>query len=484
MPPRNDIAPPLPQNLEAERAVLGAVLLDDHAMSVAIERLRPEDFFLEEHRRIFRAMLRISEKRQAIDAITLREDLTHAGELEAAGGSAYISAIPDGLPRISNTRRYAEIVASKAVLRRLIHTAAAIEEAAFDRAAVAVDLQARAVREFQGIALQNGAAGSLGLPFENGAEVSTDDADVTWVLPGYVAAGAITELSGKVKAAGKTTFALHLARAVLDGGEFLGSRCLRGPVVYLTEQPGASFAAAMRKAGLIGRAGFNFLRWHGVRQLEWERVGEAVVEFCKRVGAVLLIVDTLGQWSGLSGDAENEAGSGLTAVRPLQLAAGAGLAVLLVRHERKSGGELGDSGRGSSAITGAVDIVLSLRRPEGNATENRRTLHAVSRFDETPTEPQVIELRPDGYALRGSRKDFATGEARRAILEAAPTCEGEAIEKSQLLATLELSGPTAQRAINGLVRDGLLDRVGAGRKGSPFRYFLPPDSFSLSKKGM
>ena len=82
---------PLPQNLEAERSILGAVLLDNHALNTAVEKLRTDDFFLPQHRRIFERMIHLGEKQQAIDTVTLMEDLTRSGELEAAGGVAYLS---------------------------------------------------------------------------------------------------------------------------------------------------------------------------------------------------------------------------------------------------------------------------------------------------------------------------------------------------------------------------------------------------------
>src|ERR1700751_5262060 len=93
-----------------------------------------------------------------------------------------------------------------------------------------------------------------------------------------------------------------------------------------------------------------------------------------------VVVDTLPQFACLKGDSENNAGDALAAMHPLLRAAADGIGVILTRHERKSGGEVGDSGRGSTALAGAVDIVLSLRRPEGNANKTHRLLQALSRF--------------------------------------------------------------------------------------------------------
>jgi replicative DNA helicase len=133
---------PLPHNLEAERSILGAVLLDNHALNAAVERIRSEDFFLPQHRRIFERMVQLGEKQHAIDTITLMEDLSRAGELEASGGVAYLSSLTDGLPRVTNVDHYARIVKEKSVLRSLIYSASAIQEqalAAGDDADVILD---------------------------------------------------------------------------------------------------------------------------------------------------------------------------------------------------------------------------------------------------------------------------------------------------------------------------------------------------------
>jgi len=121
---------PLPHNLEAERSILGAVLLDNHALNAAVERLRTDDFFLPQHRHIFERMVQLAERQQAIDTITLMEDLARRGELEAAGGVPYLSQLADGLPRVTNVDHYARIVKEKAVLRNLIHSVSAIQEQA------------------------------------------------------------------------------------------------------------------------------------------------------------------------------------------------------------------------------------------------------------------------------------------------------------------------------------------------------------------
>src|SRR5437870_12775426 len=117
MPVDATLEKPLPNNLDAERSVLGAILLDNHALNAAIENLRAEDFFLDQHRRVFTQMIALGESQQAIDLVTLTEELHRRGDLEAAGGAAYLAQLVDGVPRITNVEHYARIVKEKAILR-------------------------------------------------------------------------------------------------------------------------------------------------------------------------------------------------------------------------------------------------------------------------------------------------------------------------------------------------------------------------------
>ncbi|MFQ5720020.1 MAG: replicative DNA helicase [Acidobacteriota bacterium] len=124
-------APALPHNIEAERSVLGAVLVDNSAINVALQRLKPTDFFRDAHRRIFRAMAALSERSKAIDLITIKEELHRAGDLDSAGGPAALAALTDGVPRSANIDHYAGIVKDKAVLRDIITAASKMLDSCF-----------------------------------------------------------------------------------------------------------------------------------------------------------------------------------------------------------------------------------------------------------------------------------------------------------------------------------------------------------------
>jgi replicative DNA helicase len=112
----------LPTNHDAERSVLGAVLLDDSILAGAQQFVRDHDFHLDSHRRIFRAMARMQEGGISIDMVTLSEELGRNRELEAVGNVSYLTSLTEGLPRRDNVDGYAKIVREKARLREIIHS--------------------------------------------------------------------------------------------------------------------------------------------------------------------------------------------------------------------------------------------------------------------------------------------------------------------------------------------------------------------------
>ena len=134
-PPLSELAAPartLPHNLDAEKSVLGAILIHNDAFNSAAEVIDSRDFFRDAHRRIFDRMVALSERGGAIDFVTLKEELSRAGELDEVGGPAYIASLADGVPRSANVEYYAKIVKEKSTLRSLIHSANKILAGAYE----------------------------------------------------------------------------------------------------------------------------------------------------------------------------------------------------------------------------------------------------------------------------------------------------------------------------------------------------------------
>ena len=122
----------LPHNLEAERCVLGAILIHNEVFNIAAELVDAGDFFRHAHQRVFDKMVHLSERGQVIDLVTLKDELGRSGDLDEVGGAAYIASLADGVPRSTNVENYARIVKEKATLRSLIHSAGKILSTAYE----------------------------------------------------------------------------------------------------------------------------------------------------------------------------------------------------------------------------------------------------------------------------------------------------------------------------------------------------------------
>jgi hypothetical protein len=203
------IAPPLPSNIEAEKAVLGAILLDNHTLNTAIEKLTPMDFFVDQHRRIFKCMFDMGATAQPIDLVTLTDGLRRAGELGAAGGAAYLSELIDGVPRVSNVEHYACIVRREAVRRGFIHAAEHMRELVFGTQDVSAIIEA-SHKQFDGLAAFDSES-----IFEGGKEFEKVE-PLTFAIQDFLQNDAATIIGG-LSGQGKTWIGMSMAKALLEG---------------------------------------------------------------------------------------------------------------------------------------------------------------------------------------------------------------------------------------------------------------------------
>ncbi|MCA1850393.1 MAG: intein-containing replicative DNA helicase, partial [Acidobacteria bacterium] len=133
---------PLPHSAEAERAILGSILLDNSLVNHAIELLRPEDFYVRAHQFVFRSMIALSERGSEIDPLLLSEELRREGLLEQAGGMTIISELTYGLPHFTNVAAYAKVVKDHSLMRQLVKVANKITSEALegeDEASIILD---------------------------------------------------------------------------------------------------------------------------------------------------------------------------------------------------------------------------------------------------------------------------------------------------------------------------------------------------------
>jgi replicative DNA helicase len=123
----------LPASPDAERSILGGIILDNYLVNEATQGLLPEHFYLDSHRRIFQRMMDLNETAKPIEIISLSEELARHKELESVGGVAYISSLTDGVPRRQSIEHYVRLVKDKALLRGLIHAANGMISKALDQ---------------------------------------------------------------------------------------------------------------------------------------------------------------------------------------------------------------------------------------------------------------------------------------------------------------------------------------------------------------
>ena len=136
-----------PQNLDAEQSVLGAILLDNTALSKAFELITEEDFYRGAHRLIYQAMVELADSNEVVDQITLTAILKSKGQLEQVGGGAYVAELVQAVPSASNIRYHCKIIREKALLRGLIRTATEVVTRGYDEVGQSDDLLEYAERE-------------------------------------------------------------------------------------------------------------------------------------------------------------------------------------------------------------------------------------------------------------------------------------------------------------------------------------------------
>ena len=121
----------LPHNLDAERSVLGAIILENESIYQVLDKLSPDDFYAEGHKILFQCVTELLTASRAVDLVTLREELNRSRQLDQIGGITYIATLIDSVPTARNILHYAQIIKEKAVLRRLIQAGYEIIESSY-----------------------------------------------------------------------------------------------------------------------------------------------------------------------------------------------------------------------------------------------------------------------------------------------------------------------------------------------------------------
>ncbi|MBV8632304.1 MAG: replicative DNA helicase [Silvibacterium sp.] len=154
----------LPASVDAERSILGAILLDNHAYNEAAEKLQAADFALESHQRVFARIGELMDTNRAVDIVTLTEELAKRKEVESIGGVAYLTSLIEGLPRRLSIEDYVRIVKNKSLLRQLISICTISMTRAIDQSEDALDILNQAETDLLEVTEKGISRGFAGIP--------------------------------------------------------------------------------------------------------------------------------------------------------------------------------------------------------------------------------------------------------------------------------------------------------------------------------
>ncbi|KRM59926.1 replicative DNA helicase [Secundilactobacillus malefermentans] len=290
----NDQTPP--QNIEAEKAVLGAIFLSTDALVDSMEYLQPDDFYRRAHQLIFAVMVDLNDRDEAIDAVTVSDELTTRNQLEDIGGVNYIAELASSVPTAANAIYYAKIVSQQAILRRLIKTATDIVTQSYSQDESVDDLLAQAEQSIMNVAEDRNSSGFkpikdvLTSTFEEIDKLAQQKDTVTGLSTGYRDLDKITTglhedelmILAARPAVGKTAFALNIAQNV-------GTKTDKTVAIFSLEMSAESLVNRMLCAE--GSIDANHLRTGQLTEEEWQNLVVAMGSLSK---ANIYIDDTAG----------------------------------------------------------------------------------------------------------------------------------------------------------------------------------------------
>src|SRR5690625_87534 len=222
----NDRTPP--HNIEAEQAVIGAIFLEPEAFASASELLMPDDFYRAGHQRIFATMMKLSDRGEPIDLVTVTTMLSNEKTLDEVGGVSYLTDLASSVPTAANITYYSKIVEEKALLRRLIRTATDIVTSSFDKEDEIEDVLNEAEKNILEVSSRNNSGAFKAIKdvlidvYDNIEQLQQNDGDVTGVASGFKDLDRITSgfqrndliIVAARPSVGKTAFALNVAQNI------------------------------------------------------------------------------------------------------------------------------------------------------------------------------------------------------------------------------------------------------------------------------
>lgn len=273
-----------PHSVEAEQSLLGGLMLDQRAWDQVADAVSPDDFYRADHRIVFAAIGVLTERDQPPDAVTVSEHLARQGQLEAAGGLAYLGTLVQNTPSAANIRAYARIVRDRAMLRQLIEIGGDIAASAHDdegrTVAELVDLAEQRVFDIADRGQRRGSGFTplkqiLPATIDRLDELSHSEGNITGVATGFadmdektagLQRGDLIVIAGR-PSMGKTTLALNIAENAAIGHKV--------PTAIFSMEMSAE-QLSFRMIGSIGRVNQSHLRTGNLTDEDWSRIDSAV----------------------------------------------------------------------------------------------------------------------------------------------------------------------------------------------------------------
>lgn len=266
-----------PQSIEAEQATLGSIFLEADALITAMEYIVPEDFYRRGHQLIFRGMIQLNDRNEAIDVVTVKELLEQQNQLEDAGGLSYLSELALSVPTAANVGYYAKIIEEKSLLRNLIQTATNIVTQGFEQGDDVQTILDTAERNIMEVSERRNKSGFLTISevlntaIENIDQLARNNEEITGLPTGYAALDKMTAglqaeeliILAARPAVGKTAFALNIAQNV-------GTKTDKSVAIFSLEMGAESLVNRMLCAE--GSIEASHLRTGQLSEEEWQNL--------------------------------------------------------------------------------------------------------------------------------------------------------------------------------------------------------------------
>lgn len=404
-------AKPAPQNTEAEASLLGAILIDADAVVKVADAITAHDFFDARHQKIYEAIAKLYEKRSPIDVLTLADQLKASGNLEMVGGAAYLTELTNFVPTAAHAEQYADIVAQKALRRRLIHASQEMTDLGYDESKSLNELIEEAESRLFEVSQQHVKQDVISLEtilaesFERLDDLHKDKQKIRGIPTGY------KDLDDMLAGLQRSDLFILAARPSMGKTAFVLN--LAHKVATKAKEPVLIFSLEMSKEQLVDRllameSGVDAwaLRTGNLTDSDFEKIGEAMGTLSE---AQIFIDDTPGiTVSDLRTKARREAHQrklGLVIVDYLQLMSGGGR----YASEGNRVQEISEISRGLKGVARELDVPMIALSQLSRSVENR-----------SPQIPQLADLRESGSIEQDAdvvaflyREDYYNPETER-----------------------------------------------------------------------